>query len=379
MGRRAAARRALGRARAHRARGEPLVTRRGPPGEEGEASPLGGATAATLAKAATGSPKNIGRRCSGRRRVRSGSNGCTCASAWRKSDVATPWVAARSRATCEHRAGQVDARASCPPEAIRAASIVIGGRYRSRCRRHGRSSRRSQGLGGAAAGAPAHTLVARRVLGPVRHPRGRPRPRPARRWRSPMVLGLLGGIGIVPLGVSSIPPKGGCQWRSPRPLTSTSYAILGLLVAPAVDHVRAGPADAAGAGAVLATGREQALRGAEEAGGARVRQGPRSARGPAAADRVRHHPGWAEGAGGLDAGAQRRTGGSSSRGWCGSSSRSTGRRPTCWRRWAGARLGGATTFRGERRDLAWLPRRRGRVPRAPAVAHPRAGGFLQGD
>ena len=44
-------------------------------------------------------------------------------------------------------------------------------------------------------------------------------------------------------------------------------------VAAAVDHLRAGAADAAGAGAVLAACREQALRGAEEARGPRAGHG----------------------------------------------------------------------------------------------------------
>ena len=71
------------------------------------------------------------------------------------------------------------------------------------------------------------------------------------------------------------PPKGGSQWRSRAPVVA-DHDVVRHPRPPrrqAVDHLRARPADAAGPRPVLAPGREQALRRAEEA--RRPRAGPR--------------------------------------------------------------------------------------------------------
>ena len=146
------------------------------------------------------------------------------------------------------------------------------------------------------------------------------------------MAGLLGWTRIAPFGSNFYTPKGSMSMAGPRPAHLHVVRHPRPAVAPAVDHLRAGPADAASPRAVLAAGREQALRGAEEARRARPRQGDRRARRQAAPHRVRHHPRGPEGAEGVDAASRATDRSSSSRGSCGCSSPSTAPRTTCWPR-----------------------------------------------
>ncbi|CAA9236868.1 MAG: hypothetical protein AVDCRST_MAG10-1587, partial [uncultured Acidimicrobiales bacterium] len=74
---------------------------------------------------------------------------------------------------------------------------------------------------------------------------------------------------------------------------------------PALDHLRAGQADGGEPAQLLAPGREQAVRGAQEAGGAWPGRGADRSGGPAPEVGVQHHPGRPRGPAGLARRARR--------------------------------------------------------------------------
>ena len=221
-----------------------------------------------LAKAATGSPKNMAPKLLMATSKASASNGWTWASACRNSTLVEPLgrgaLAGRARASgptgrrrgptpCAARAGRVARRL---PGAAADVEHVVG-------------RRDEPGLVEPLPVAAARRARSGRRARPSGRPPGRPTPPPARRsrWSTRRSLSLR----ILPLG-GTYAPKGRMSMasraathhhvlRHPRPARHQ-----------AVDDLRAGPADGPGPRAVLAPGREQALRGAQEA--RRPRPGP---------------------------------------------------------------------------------------------------------